>query len=663
MGGGTLVTRVTTALAAVLMGASCWATTYTVTTSKDSGAGSLRWAIEQANSHAGADKVICSAGMAGRTIWLATPLPSVTGTTAISGDTNGDGAPDVTLNGAKLPVPDPYVEIPGLDIRASYCTILGLAIVRFCGPAIHLDAVSHCRIASCHLGVNRSGTARLGNHTWVGDILLQDSDDNVIGGTSLDERNVIAASHSATDPGVHNGIKILGGDRNTVTGNYIGLTRDGTQALGAGAGTGITVAQGSIPGFPEGNRIGGTTAGAGNLIGGVYDGVVLSTWVRGSVIGGNRFGLAADGDTLLPIQSTCVLLANGAEGTLIGGTTAAARNVFAGGAEYGVRNHGQGTRIMGNYFGTNGGGTSPRALRVGVIIDEGFLAPETTIGGAANSARNFFAAWHPAGSFGVQVTRPGSTTVIRNNRFGVLPNGDDTTAMVTAVYAEDNSPVLRDNLIANGVLAGVYAWGADANPAVWGNTFRDCERAVYMADEARCRLGNLGNANANDDGGNLFELSNTWFVDNSTPNPIRAEGNDFVTTEAAQIDAKINDRLDDASLGLVDYDPLAGGLSPTGLNGPLVLTGAAALSTRVGAEVAFALSQPAHVTVEVLNVAGRPIATATREAALTAGLSRVAWNGRSQTGTQAPPGRYLVRIIAHGTTGAQASALCAVRLR
>jgi len=650
-------------------GGMCSANVYTVKTKSDTGNGSLRWAIEQANSHPGGDKIVTSGAISNATIWLATALPPVTDAyTIISGDTDGQALPNLRLAGSKVPR---VADIHGLVIRADHCEVWGLCITGFYANGIRLESANHCRIAGCHVGANLAGTAVAPNSTaeGFGEIYLIRSDDNMIGGLTARERNVIGAGHNAQV--VQMGLRIANGSRNAVVGNHIGVNFAGSAVLGNGD-TGVFISANEA-GEADGNEIGGTMAGAGNVIGGILgDGVYLSGAVTHTRVQGNLLGVAREGAGVgvLPIGGSCVALYRGCNqcpkpsDTLIGGTTAAARNVFAGGAEHGVYidGAGAGNQIQGNYFGTDATGTTEEELQTGVEL-RGDDGTETTIGGARTSARNYFAPSGGPGAVGVRVHWGVGSTVIRRNHFGVLPDGTGAGGMVAGVVAWDSSPVLRDNVIANAWWAGLYAEGEGANPAVYGNTFRNCDRAVWLLDDAHCRLGNLGNANADDDGGNRFRPSNALFIYNGTPNTIRAEGNEFGTTERPQIDAKIHDRLDNASLGLVDYDPLAGGVSPTALGGPLMLTGATSLATRTGVEIAFTLSRPARVTVEVLNVAGRPVATAARHAAFPAGLNRVAWNGRASSGTLAPPGQYVIRVLARDAAGSQTSALCAALVR
>ena len=84
-------------------------------------------------------------------------------------------------------------------------------------------------------------------------IQLNNSSNNVIGGTTSATRNVIS--------GNSNGIE-LSGNANVVQGNFIGTNAAGTAAIRNFTGVAIFNSQ-----FTD-NLIGGTAAGAGNLISG-----------------------------------------------------------------------------------------------------------------------------------------------------------------------------------------------------------------------------------------------------------------------------------------------------------------------------------------------------------------------------------------------------------
>lgn len=91
---GTSALLMMTLLLTVLHEGTAWAETFTVTNTSDTGAGSLREAIEEANTTAGADEVVFAEGVGG-TITLGSQLPTVT-------DEAGlviDGGGDVTVSG------------------------------------------------------------------------------------------------------------------------------------------------------------------------------------------------------------------------------------------------------------------------------------------------------------------------------------------------------------------------------------------------------------------------------------------------------------------------------------------------------------------------------------------------------------------------------------
>jgi hypothetical protein len=77
----------------------------------------------------------------------------------------------------------------------------------------------------------------------------------------------------------------------------------------------------------------------------------------------------------------------------------------------------------------------------------------------------------------------------------------------------------------------------------------------------------------------------------------------------------------------------------------------------------FALSAPASVQVEIVNIAGRVIRELPAGDTTPAGVNTLSWDGCSTAGTPVPNGLYLARIVARTPDGAQAQAVvtCTVR--
>ena len=84
---------------------------------------------------------------------------------------------------------------------------------------------------------------------------------NRIGGITAQERNVISSNH-------RDGVSIIGNsgpDGNLVQGNYIGTDYSGTVGLG-NVRSGVRLSSGDLKDSASNNSIGGSVAGAGNLI-------------------------------------------------------------------------------------------------------------------------------------------------------------------------------------------------------------------------------------------------------------------------------------------------------------------------------------------------------------------------------------------------------------
>ena len=200
------------------------------------------------------------------------------------------------------------------------------------------------RIEGNFIGTNRDGTSARSNPIGV----YIASDSNTIGGTEPDERNVISGNDFY-------GVLISGTEAtvNSVEGNYIGTTADGTGALG-NSGFGVAI-QG-----PE-NTIGGRASGAGNVISGNDGyGVFVSGFSDGDEnrIEGNFIGTTASGAGDLGNTEAGVSVENGAELTAVGGTRSGAPTASpttAGTESRSAVDDTVGTNILSNRIFDNGG--------------------------------------------------------------------------------------------------------------------------------------------------------------------------------------------------------------------------------------------------------------------------------------------------------------------
>ena len=183
-----------------------------------------------------------------------------------------------------------------------------------------------------------------------------------------------------------NGIELSssGSDLSTVIeGNYVGTDVTGT--LARGNSTGINV--GSSPG----TVIGGTLAGAGNVISGNSTGVFISGTSHAviggtynSVVQGNLIGLNAAGSAAVG-NGTGVVIGNAIND--IGGSSPRAGNVISGNTGDGIQFTGAsatGNTVAGNLIGTAVNGTQALPNSTGVLILGG--ASGNTVGGATAAA-------------------------------------------------------------------------------------------------------------------------------------------------------------------------------------------------------------------------------------------------------------------------------------
>src|SRR5262249_15201486 len=144
-----------------------------------------------------------------------------------------------------------------------------------------------------------------------------------------------------------------------------------------------------VSGGASGNTIGGTTVAARNIISGNGDtGVVLSgAGTTGNVVAGDYIRTDASGAAALGNRNQGVVINGAASGNTVGGTAAGARNVISANGYRGVWLSGIVTMenlVAGDYIGTDASGLHALPNYFGVYIDGGAIY--NTIGGGAAAA-------------------------------------------------------------------------------------------------------------------------------------------------------------------------------------------------------------------------------------------------------------------------------------
>src|ERR1043166_7304585 len=299
--------------------------TFTVTTTNDSGAGSFRQAILDANAASGPDAIEFQIpGIPPLTIMPTLPLPVLTGPVIINATTHPGYVdhPMVVRDGALT-----AAGVVGLVIGGGGSTVRGLAINGFTADGIRLDSSGNS-IQGNYIGTDSTGTLARGNGQYG--VFVLSTSANLIGGTNAADRNVIAGGNET-------GIYILNGASNVVQGNYIGVNAAGLLDLG-NRNNGVTIFNG------PGNTVGGLTPGARNVIAGNDgSGVNLNgAGATGNVVQGNYIGVAANALQAVSNGTDGITL-NGAPGNLIGGTNAGARNLISGNGQVGIFLNGAGS--------------------------------------------------------------------------------------------------------------------------------------------------------------------------------------------------------------------------------------------------------------------------------------------------------------------------------
>jgi len=408
---------------------------------------SLREAIAAANNTAGTDYIYFGiSGSSVHTINLTAPLTITSQVVldATSDDSFSANKPAIVLNGAGS-IQDGIQLHGGSDGSI----IRGLVIQNFTGSGINIAGSNGNTIAGNWIGLNATGTGAAGNAVGIS---IWNSANNIIGGSSAADRNVISGNTSLgiglnTDNGSTTG--------NVIKGNYIGTDASGANAVG-NANQGVWVSA-------AGNSIGGTVAGEGNVISGTtaWVGIQLEAPASNTLVAGNLIGLNATGNAALANAGGGIYVQSA--NNTIGGTTVAARNVISGNSSSGITLTGgsaTGNVISGNYIGTDISGMIDLGnANSGITIE----SSGNTIGGTATGAGNLISGNNYSGVF--INGESADNNIVQGNTIGTDVSGNASLANswdgVSVIDGADNTLIggttaATRNIIAGNTEAGVY---------------------------------------------------------------------------------------------------------------------------------------------------------------------------------------------------------------
>ncbi len=481
------------------------------------------------NGAGGPDQILFSIGGGGNaTINLASALPAVTNTVMLDGTSQGGyaGSPLIQITGNGTVAGDGLV----LSATASGSTVQGFVINRFGGNGISVLGGGNV-IQGNYIGTNLAGNAASSNS---GGGLYIISANNLIGGTSATERNVISGNGVGLTPGIE--LFSPGATGNRITGNYIGVNALGNAAIPNAAANIV------IYGGANSNFIGGSAAGAGNVISGVSFPLSNAIYINagfGNVIQGNKIGTNASGTAAIPNAYAGVLI-DSSINNIVGGTVTGAGNVIANSSvAHGVAITGTGATgnsILGNSIYGN--------TQLGIDINNSF-SPYLNDGTKSASLANA---------------------------------GMDSPVFTSAIASGGNVQV--SGYV--GSAAGQPAFGgarveffiADPDPSGYGEGktylgFLTADAAGNFSGRvaaAGAAVGNTLTATATDAGGNSSEFGDNWVITSnfapvlSGANPLTTVNEDAFANGGTLVSTLIAGQVTDANVG----DPR--GIAVVGVN-------------------------------------------------------------------------------------------------
>jgi parallel beta-helix repeat protein len=418
---------------------------FVVTNTLESGAGSFRQAVTDANLHAGPDEIVFqipktdpgydeTAG-----VWIITPFEKNLGVTDdeliidgrtqaqfIGEETNPDG-PEICVNGAEAGL------IAGLELSSANNTIWHLAIYNFQYSQIRVSG-HHNQIYGCHIGYDIAN-GRPSQFRTEG-LELSNAHYNIIGGLSEDVANVISGNGQAA-------VLLTYSHYNRIQGNLIGLLPAGQDTLGNDMGIWLN---GSV----------GNVIGPGNIIAANRgDGISCTVHSDSTTIIGNILGTDMGTEKNYANQDDGIEIRS-SDHINIGGLDSDESNIICYNKGDGINiSDSRHVRIYNNFIGTNRVTEIAMPNARGVALID---ADSVFIGGESTGMGNIISGNLVSGIY--MQNAETRNNLIAGNHIGIgldethiLPNGEH------GIYIHNKAGHNRigpDNVIAYNQMNGVY---------------------------------------------------------------------------------------------------------------------------------------------------------------------------------------------------------------
>lgn len=232
---------------------------------------------------------------------------------------------------------------------------------------------------------------------------------------------------------------------------------------------------------------------------------------------------------------------------------------------------------------------------------------------------------------------------ITHNRYGVAFLNSGINAII------DNNTIDSNNIDGNPNTggSGINLNGNSTLVVIaTNNTIRGNLWGITIQGTAKPNLGNIGNADPNDDGGNdIYWNGNSgqiYDLYNNTPDSIKAENNYWGTDNLDSVEAHIFHKPDNASLGHVDYMPIIPFTNIQNTTNSIIqhyyLYDSYPNPFNPVSTIKMNIPKEGLVTVKIYNIAGQEVEQLLKSS-LRPGVYELKWNASAH-----PSGVYFVRL-------------------